>query len=369
MTSKSDASTNILGFKYQEMVALKESLDAKDGSKIYLECFGDISDGITSTEIKHSINEDKKLIDTHIDFWKTLSNIITEYDTFRFYDKFILHTTAEVKIGSIFEKWNELKKNEKCAKILAVKSNKTISQYYSNVVKFDKSNLESILEKFVIKSNQQSAKEYYQEILINHSAIKNLIKRNERESFLNYLLGYISSELINSDSYLWEIDIDSFRANFQSYANRYQIDDLSFPVSNASANSNTTNNFYFVKELQNIEYVNKIGSSMSNYLKASESQIKMIQERLSLYETLDNYDEDIRDLVIELKESHLDQLTKNCDIKEKSRRFFDESINQISSKTTIDGVAGVRPYYPKGRLLHNIEEKYIVLNLNSEDES
>ena len=85
MSSKFDASTKILGFKYQEMVALKECFEAKDGTKIYLECLGDVSDGKISTEVKHSINDDKKLIDTHIDFWKTLSNIITEYDAFRFY--------------------------------------------------------------------------------------------------------------------------------------------------------------------------------------------------------------------------------------------------------------------------------------------
>jgi hypothetical protein len=36
MSSKSDASTKILGFKYQEMVALKECFEAKDGTKIYM---------------------------------------------------------------------------------------------------------------------------------------------------------------------------------------------------------------------------------------------------------------------------------------------------------------------------------------------
>lgn len=33
MSSKSDASTKIVGFKYQEMVALKECFEAKDGTK------------------------------------------------------------------------------------------------------------------------------------------------------------------------------------------------------------------------------------------------------------------------------------------------------------------------------------------------
>ena len=369
MSSKSDASTKILGFKYQEMVALKECFEAKDGTKIYLECLGDVSDGKTSTEVKHSINDEKKLIDTHIDFWKTLSNIITEYDTFRFYDKFILHTTAEIKIGSIFEKWKDLTKSDKKKKIIAVKSNDTIKAYYDNVKAFDKSKLENLLDKFEIKDNQKSAKEYYKDILLNHSAIKNIIREPNREQFLCSLLGYISFELIESNTYVWEVDIDSFRENFQSYANPYQIDDLKFPISNAKADITSKDNFHFVKALEKIQYEKKIGTAMDNYLKASQSRIKMTEARTSLSENLDNYDDDIKDIVLELKDSHLDQLTKNCAVNEKSRRFFDDSNIQVSSKTKIEGITNTSTYYPKGRLLHNIEIKTIDINLKSEDES
>jgi hypothetical protein len=369
MSSKFDASTKILGFKYQEMVALKECFEAKDGTKIYLECLGDVSDGKISTEVKHSINDDKKLIDTHIDFWKTLSNIITEYDAFRFYDKFILHTTAEIKVGSIFEKWKDLTKSDKKNKIIAVKSNDTIKSYYDNVKAFDKSKLENLLDKFEIKDNQKSAKEYYKNILLNHSAIKNIIREPNREKFLCSLLGYISFELIESKTYVWEIDIDSFRENFQSYANQYQIEDLKFPISNATADINSKDNFHFVKVLENMEYELKIGLSMNNYLKASDSQFKIIQARNSLSENLENYDDDIKDIVLELKDSHIDQLTEDSDTNEKSRRFFDDSINQISSKIKIEGITNTRPYYPKGRLLHNLEIKTIDINLNSKNES
>ncbi|CAA0178145.1 hypothetical protein R5N98_13940 [Tenacibaculum maritimum] len=369
MPQKTDASTKILGFKYQEMVALKECFEAKDGSKIYLECLGDISDGKISTEVKHSIKDDKKLINTHIDFWKTLSNILTEYDTFRFYDKFILHTTAEVKKESIFEKWNDLKKSEKSKKIIAIKSNNTIKSYYNNVSAFDKKKLEDILEKFEIKVNQQSAKEYYRDTLFNHSAIKNLIQKPNREQFLCSLLGYISKELINSETGIWEIDIETFRENFQSYAKQYQIEDLSFPISNATKDNVSKNNFHFVKALEDIGYDRKIGRSMENYLRANESRIKMIETRTSLYENLDNFDDDIKDFTLELKDSHIDRLTEQCDTNEKSKRFFDDSIMQVSSKTKIEGVTNTSSYYPKGRLLHNVEIKTIDINLKSEDES
>ncbi len=369
MRSKSDASTKILGFKYQEMVALKECFEAKDGTKIYLECLGDVSDGKTSTEVKHSIDDEKKLIDTHIDFWKTLSNIIEEYDLFRFYDKFILHTTAETKKDSIFEKWNILNESEKQKKIIAVKPNDTIEKYYNNVKAFDKKELEVLLNKFEIKDKQLSAKEYYQDILIAHPSVTNIIALEDRDEFISSLFGYISLQLVNSTDYIWTIDIDSFRENFRSYANQYQIKDLKFPVSNATADISKEDNFHFVKKLKDIQYDRKIGNAMNNYLRASESQIKMIEARTSLCENLDNYDDDIKDVILELKDSHLDQLTEECDPKEKSRRFFDDSINQISTRTKIEGIIDIRSYYPKGRLLHNVEIKTIDINLKSEDES
>ena len=369
MSSKSDASTKILGFKYQEMVALKECFEAKDGTKIYLECFGDVSNGKTSTEVKHSINDEKKLIDTHIDFWKTLSNIITAYDTFRFYDKFILHTTAEIKSGSIFEKWKDLSKSDKKKKIIAVKSNDTIKAYYDNVKAFDQNKLENLLDRFEIKDNQESAKEYYTKILLEHPAVTSHIALKNREEFICYLFGYITLQLVNTADYIWEIVIDSFRENSRSFANRYKIEDLNFPISNAKADSTNRDNFYFVKALENIQYELKIGKSMDNYIKASDSQIKIIEARTSLCENLDNYDDDIKDIVLELKDSHIDQLREDSDTNENSKRFFDDSINQISSKTKIEGITNTRPYYPKGRLLHNIEIKAIDINLNLQDES
>lgn len=367
MSSKSDASTKIVGFKYQEMVALKECFEAKDGTKIYLECFGDVSDGKTSTEVKHSTDVGKKLIDTHIDFWKTLSNIITEYDTFRFYDKFILHTTAKIKEGSIFEGWVHLDKSEKEKKINAVKSNDTIGEYYDNVTSFDQESLQNILEKFEIKDNQKSAKDYYKDILLNHIAIINMVKEEKnREQLVCLLLGYISKKLIESDNYKWEIDIDSFRGDLQFYAKQFLIDDLKFPISNVTADISSKDNFRFVKALENIGYQIKIGKSMENYLKASDSQFKMIQTRASISENLENYDEDIKEIVLELKDSHIDQLTDSCDEKEKSRRFFDDSIEKVTPKTKIEGVTETRPYYPKGRLLHNLEIEAINVNLKDE---
>ena len=368
MGSKSDASKKILGFKYQEMVALKECFEAKDGLKIFLECFGDISDGVTSTEVKHSIDEDKNLINTHIDFWKTLSNIIDDYDNFRFYNKFILHTTAKIKKGSIFENWINDSADEKVKKLLEVKSNDTIKKYFENVKNSSSEALKNIINKFEIKDNQKSAKDYYAEILLEHSAIINNVAMENRESFICSLLGYISTELITAENYQWRIDIDNFRENFQVYANHYRISDLKFPISKIEADSDLKDNFHFVKELERIRYDSVIGVSMKNYLRANDSQIKMINTRKSLIENLENYDEEIFDIADETKYSHIDQLTDTCDKEEKSRRYFDATIDKVSTKTKIEGITQTSSYYPKGRFLYNIENRSLNLNLRNESE-
>lgn len=358
MSSKSDASKKILGFKYQEMVALKECFEAKDNTKIYLECFGDVSDGKVSTEVKHSIDDNKKLINTHIDFWKTLSNIIDEYDTYRFYDKFIFHTTAEIKKGSSFEDWETLTKKQKLKNVISIKPNDTIKNYVEKVNLFDKNKLENILDKFIIRDKQESAKDYYKNILISHPAVATILAEKDREPFICYLFGYISQQLINSINFVWVIDINDFRINSRSFARNYQIADMTFPVSNIVVDESTNKSFRFVSELKAIKYDKAIGKAMNDYLKAKDSQIQMIQSRRSLIDALDGYDDNIKSLVEDLKIGHHNRLTifNSLNINDKSRRFYDESIIKISSHTKIDGVSNIRSYYPNGRLHQNVED-------------
>lgn len=358
MSSKTDATKNILGFKYQEMVALSKCFEAKDNTKIYLECYGDISNGIESIEVKHSVNDNKLLNDSHIDFWKTLSNILDEHDKFRFYNSFILHTTARIKKDSIFNDWGNTDSKTRLKNILEVTPNQTIKKYYSNIEKFNSNDLKDILEKFIIEDNQKSAKEYYKDVLIEHPSIINSLDKDNREPFLISLLGYISKALINTQDYIWTIDINDFRENFRSYENAYKIEELQFPISKIEVDTKLRKTFRFIKELKAIDYDGQIGGAMNDYLRASESQIEMIKSRNSLSKILDDYDDDLKEQIDFLKISYDDKLTYKTspDLNQESKRFYDESISICSSKTNIQNILGVLTYYPRGRLHHSIEE-------------
>lgn len=362
MASRTDASTNILGFKYQEMVALLKCLDAKDETKIYLECYGDISDEKAIIESKHSTDPDKELYDTHIDFWKTLSNLVVNYDEVKDFTSYILHTTASIRKDSIFENWDKLKpqeKKDKVYKVINTSDNITNIKYYYRIKNIDIVKLYEILGKFTIQSSQPAAKEFYKERLLKHSTTINDIKENNREEFINSLLGYISSELIKNEQYIWKIDIEIFRNYRKSILKNYLIEDLIFPIYKAELNREEENlNYRFVEEIKNIKYDTRIGEAINDYLNAQKSMMDIISKRPILGKELNDFDEEILTELRENKTVHQDELRneKILDVDYKSRRFFDDCINQIKIKKDIRGICNVKTYYPKGRVHYQVEE-------------
>lgn len=359
MNTQTDASKKILGFKYQELVALLKCLDSSGNSKIFLECMGDVSDGKTSIEVKHSVDVTKELYDTHIDFWKTLNNLIDGYDEFRFYDNFYLHTTAKIKNDSIFDGWEGLNPQERKNKILSIKPTQTIQPYYNKAKDCKAQELKDILGKFEILPNQPNAKDFYKEKLLKHPSIVKTIRESDREEFIVSLFGIISFYLIESNGEYWEIDLEAFDNSFQAYLKRYLIEDLTFPISSITTNKGLPENFRFVDELKSIGYESKIGIAVKDYLLASESQMKMLNERPSLRDELDSFDDEIFDEMLDNKISHEDNLkyVDSPDINQLSKRFFDNCMDKIKAKKSIQGVKGVKDYYPKGRVHNQVDEK------------
>lgn len=357
MSKTADASKKILGFKYQEMVALLACLNANDTSKIYLECMGDVSDGTTSIEVKHSIDSSKQLINTHIDFWKTINNIINDYDIFRFYNKFILHTTASIKDDSIFSNWDKQTAQERKINLLSVTPNKTIKSYFETVENCKAPIIKDILEKFEILSDQPSAKDFYRDKLLIHPAISNPVAEKDAEPFVVSLFGYISFALINAEDYVWEIEVESFKENYRSYLKAYQLENLVFPISKLSTDVVKNKSFRFVEELEEIEYEVKIGQAVKDYIRASESQYLMLEKRRSLAEELDNFDDELIEEFEDKKLTHLNILESDneSDQIKLSRQFYDKCMDEIKRKQIILGVEGVKTYYPKGRLHNQIE--------------
>lgn len=357
-----DATTKIIGFQYQKLVALLKSFEAKDHTNIYIECYGDVSDHSTSTEVKHSINPNKVLINTHIDFWKTLANIVDDIKSFSAYSQLILHTTAKVKDDSIFFNWDTLSSKEKSDKILSITPTATIKKYFDKVKKCKVKDLRKILDKFIIEHSKLDIKPFYEKQILNHHSIINVVAEANREPLIERLMGYIDSMLISSvdNDYTWKINVDDFRSVFQSEIKKYVIDDYIFPiVKKQDVIVEDVNDFNFIKKLKNIGYNDMISYAASDYLRAQKSRIKMIKARWSLSDELDYYDEEIADEINLTRTQHNSKIgdsDNSADIIKKSKSFYDDCINKSQLRVSIEGVKGVRDYYPKGRIHFNVEE-------------
>lgn len=71
---KNVASLSQLGNLYQYLIALKICLESADGAIVNIEQYGDLTTVDYNYEIKHHADPAYTLNDTHIDFWKSLSN-------------------------------------------------------------------------------------------------------------------------------------------------------------------------------------------------------------------------------------------------------------------------------------------------------
>lgn len=361
--ASTNASTKILGFEYQKMVALIKCLEAKNNAIIHLECFGDISDADISTETKHSIDDDKELYDTHIDFWKTLGNIIDNQEDFRNYNSFVLHTTAKIRLGSIFEGWNTLTDLDKETKILSITPNDTIKSYFNKAKSCNSVDLTNILKRFTIEDEQKNAREYYRDILIEHTVITTVVPKINIETFACFLLGYISEKLISSNDYIWKINKNEFQIDFQVYLKNFLIDDLIFPNLKIDSTKIVDKGYKFTTELKEIGYTSKTAIALNDYFRANLNRIEILKTRRSLAQNLDDFDDEISESFTDLKITFENKLNFSLfnNYKEESRRFYDEHQANISNKKDLLGIKPetIKSYYPKGRTHHIIEESAI----------
>jgi hypothetical protein len=96
-----DATSKILGFDYQKLVALKMCLDAKPNETIWIECKGDVADENSTTEVKHHLGK-HNLTSNSVDVWKTLQNHIEQYNVAENFSRLVLLTTSTIPEDSIF---------------------------------------------------------------------------------------------------------------------------------------------------------------------------------------------------------------------------------------------------------------------------
>ncbi len=350
------ATPKYLGYVYQVLIAIEQCFQAKKNETIWIECFGDIYDGNTSTEVKHHF-EKTNLSSSSVDFWKTLKTLVTE-DTFSF-NSLILHTTARIPDNSIFYGWNEQTKTNKYKRLKNHSPTDSIKSYYNaTITNYNKNDLLSILEKLSIKSSQLSIEDKWDDLI--EDRIFYTIPDQYKEDAFFWVYGYVEKQAIN-DRYNWQIKINDFNKACAVSLRKFTQDRIPFPSFKRTEVENSERNFLFIREMKKIELKDKpIERAISDYLRAKKSEIKLLEyEPITMPEILDKYDDSVLDNLESLKTASSEKIKKqdigNENANSISRELFHKSTE--SPHIDIAGVADTQKYYRDGRIHHNVNER------------
>ena len=267
MTKKSesfsnDATSKLLGYDYQKLVALEMCLDAKRNAHIWIECKGDVATEDTSIEVKLHGNA-HNLSSNSVDVWKTIKNYVAEKELVKGYDHLRLHTTSTISDNSIFHNWNELSPSKKRTTLTKHKPSETIKDFHGVIKACPAVELKSILEKFRIETGQSSISEKWEEIK-EHSA---LIQTPEcfRDAAIKLLYGHITKAAIDNEKQ-WQISINDFQRAVQTYLARFSTGNTPFPLIPKQDVDPSEESFNFVEAMRSINLKPAaIESGLSDY--------------------------------------------------------------------------------------------------------
>jgi len=352
---RNDATSKLLGYEYQKIIAIEFCLNAKKNEMIWLECKGDIATSDSSIEIKHHI-DNNNLTSNSVDVWRTIKTYIIEYDITEQFSSLILQTTSQSTSDSIFYNWNRLDVGSKIEKLLNHKPVSSISVFHKEIANCDKNKLHNILSKFSIIEGQKQIGEKWEE-LKEHSTFR-LIPYNLRDAALEKLYGYISKKAIDNRNE-WKVNINDFDNDIQVFLSLFTKGKTPFPiVYEDGIKKESEKKYLFIEKMEKINLKEKdCTNAFADYVKASMSQLKLLQMTPLLTNTLDNYDSDVQREISDEK-SYMavgltpDELDK-IEALQKSQQLYYKCITKPYEQ--IPNVDNTPKYYRDGRIHHSLE--------------
>ena len=358
-TVSNDNTKKIVGFEYQKLIALEYCLNAKKGEHVYIECFGDVQHNNESIEVKHHEGE-SNLTSNSVDVWKTIKNIVTEYDKLKSNDRFILHTTQMIPTDSIFYNWNKLNKTTKY-RTLNNHSISATSKPFKDII-FDTGNISKpelmdILDKFVIHSNEPKVDEKINQIK-DHSTFK-IIKEDLRQAAIGVLIQYLVIKAID-DSNKWEINISDFNTDLQFSLSKFAKDYIPFPSIKEPErdNANLSKGYKFIEKLNAISLKQDVlHQAFQDYIRSEEAYKEILKMNPTLGDKLVSYERDIKTDINMEKSATSNNLSKDSfsdnSHLSKSRDLYFKCILKLHHQ--IAGIRDVEKFFRDGRI-QNINE-------------
>ncbi|WP_241149116.1 hypothetical protein [Photobacterium sanguinicancri] len=241
------ATPKYLGYVYQVLIAIEKCFEAKPNETIWIECFGDVYNGHTYTEVKHHC-EEHNLSSNSKDFWNTLKNLVIE-DSSQF-EEVVLHTTSIISDRSIFKSWNEVDVEERFKKIKDFNPCHSTKALYERIFKeATEDEIKSILSRFTIKHSCLKVEQQWGK-LIEMGKLR-CLEENYRESVLHWVYSYVNKRAMEN-RYYWQVNINDFDDAFRFQVNRWGGDKIPFPKYDEQCNLNDVRKFNFLDEYKDI---------------------------------------------------------------------------------------------------------------------
>lgn len=358
-TVSNDSTKKQLGFEYQKLIALEYCLNAKNGEYVYIECFGDVEYDVENVEVKHH-EGNSNLTSNSVDVWKTLKNLVVEYKILKSNDRFILHTTEDIKNNSIFYNWNTNTKAVKYKKLKEHSISGSSKEFYDvifDVKKIKKVELLELLDKFIINSSQPKIAEKLIEIF-KHPTFA-IIPENLRSPATGVLNQWIIDKAIDNSN-KWEINVTDFKSDLQASLSKFTKDYIPFPnIEKLNLDyENLKKEFEFIKKLEAILLKkNDLHQAFQDYTRSEEAYQVMLKINPTLKNDLISYEDALKDDLTTEKSKVSYSLSKDSFINDshinKARDVYFNCIGKPHSE--VIGVKGTQKYFRDGRI-QNINE-------------
>lgn len=308
--AKNDNTLKTLGLIYQTYIALKMCLSMNYGDTIVIEKHGDITKLSNNSmskqiEVKHHVKKNK-ISDRDSEIWNTVWNWYDSFSELKELNiqEFVLFTTSGLGDKSVFTNWSNMNSNERynIFKGIGDKCNpkegifrKTYNKIFNS--NHNQSKLKSVLNKFVILSEQDMIKTIIDENINTH--FKLIPNKENIQMFINSLIGYLTTIPIKNNT--WQITFEDFDKVFKEYGQKFVIKGK-IPLPDEFRNYKVTkedtkkaSKKKFIAEIKKINLREQLLYAINDYCKTYMTIEKYFNDNIIKFSNLDSYQDELKD--------------------------------------------------------------------------
>ncbi|CAN7380783.1 hypothetical protein [Rossellomorea sp. LjRoot5] len=299
-----------LGDIYHYLTVVKLCFELKDGEKIFVEEYGDISKKYSEesyqAEVKHHTSK-TYLSDRSPEIWNTLKNWVKSKNSIDEFKHLLLLTTSSIGEDSVFNNWDEKSVDERYTIIKNIgetkeEREKTFRPLYNEVMKIEKDELKNLLGKFCIVHSQPNVSEIKRSI-ITHLLV---VPEDKYELFIDSLVGYVIRRP-EQPPYSWEISKEEFKELVVNIRDKYTGEGLNLPDTYQDYmvdDYDSYQNKRFVKEIKRINFDKETNNAINDVWRKNNTIIEYFTDNYIFSKDLKAYKSELNTNLQYLKKEH-----------------------------------------------------------------